>query len=236
MNLLRDSHKAGRVVEKNYTHYFVWDGSKENIVDGICNSPGIEVMVINPTTRYLYPHEFPSYEKFLNPSKFFHTHGLCRGSVIENNQLPLFHIYQTYPYYKRMFSAIKFDHYIMSLVGVSVLDYVYRWGIGIGLDNSQSKTVKNLSRLFEEINIAPPPVNVTINNEDLEHDYDSYLVSIEIQKVEEINNNYLNLGDAVSRYEIKKVIENKKHLPRFWRQSEIIDEKEFICDNQLLLF
>lgn len=236
MKFLPDTHRVGKIVCSNYTSYFVWDDSKCNYLENKINGPGIEVTVVNPTTRYLYSYEFPTYEKFLNPSKFIHMHGICLGSIV-TEQLPLFHIHQTYPFYRRMFSNKNFDNYIMALVGVSVLDYRYRFNIGIGLDRSQSKTVQHLSRLFEEIAIAPPPVNLVLNKEDEDHDYEKWGIEIDLEKIIYIDENYLYIGNETSRYEIMKIITGNKHLPRFWKQQELnIDLTTSSCDNQMVLF
>lgn len=239
MNFLPDAHIAGKIINDNNTVYFVIDSNspRTSCDNGVLSGHGIEVMVVNPTTKYLYSYEFPTYEKFLNPSKFIHMHGVCPGSLVFD-QLPLFHVHQTYPYYKKMFANENFDHYIMPLVGVSVLDYRYRFNIGIGLDNSQSQTVQKLSKLFSEIGIAPDPLNVNINTEDIDHDFSNWGVEVPIEKIINIQESLLYLGNETSRYEIMKAVTGKKYLPRFWNQREIknIDLSEIICDNQMVLF
>lgn len=193
-------------------------------------------MVVHPTTTYLYKEAYGGFDRMFNAPKFVHEYGVCNGSVVEN-QLPLFLIHQTFPIYRRMFSTVGFDHYLMTLVGVSLLDFRYKNNIGICLDDSQSKSVQHLSKLYQESGLPPgKPVQIKINNKD-EENFTDYKVKINYEEIEYISDNYLFRGESLSRYEINKVVENKSHLPRFWRQSEIMfDISKIICDNQLELF
>ena len=238
MIFLSTGHVAGKIVKDTHTRYLIWDEhiGSTSIDDGYNISPGIEVVVVNPKTKYLYDYEFHSYDKFLNAPPLVHMHGTCKVDIVDN-QLPMFHVYQTLPYYKRMFSSTEFDHYLMSFVGVSILDYRYKFNMGIGLDSSQSKLVKNLSELYGKINISPPPTKVEINNEDEIHDFSSLVVRFKLDEVVYIEENYLYVGDQCYRYEIYNAISGKKDSPRFWNQHiKDVDLIETVCDNQMVLF
>ena len=237
MKFLPDTHRVGKIVKSNSTEYFVWDELNCNYIDNTLNGPGITVMVVNPTTKYLYSYEYPSYEKFLKPNKFIHMHGICPGSVV-TDQLPLFHVYQTYPYWRKMYSNGEFDHYIMMLVGISLLDYRHRYNMPVCLDESQSKTVQHLSKLYSMSGIAPDPLNIKINNEDEEHDYDLWGIEFLYDEIELIKDSYCYLGECLSRYEIDNAIKGRKDLPRFWDQRELksLDLSEIVCNNQMVLF
>lgn len=207
------------------------------IDNGVLRSQGIEVTVINPSTKYIYDYEYPSYYKFLNPQKFIHMHGTCPGSIV-TEQLPLFHINQTYPYWKKMFSSAGFDRYIMMLVGVSLFDYRIKYNMPICLDESQSRTVQDLSKLYAMSEIAPEPINIKLNKEDDRHDYERWGIEFEYNDLELIKESYCYLGECLSRYEIENAINGRKDLPRFWNQSRSadLDLSDIICDNQLELF
>lgn len=238
MIFLSTGHVAGKIVKDTHTRYLIWDEhiGSTSIDDGSNISPGIEVVVVDPKTTYIYDYEFPSYTKFIDAPPLVHMHGICNVGVIDN-QLPMFHVYQTNPYWRRMFSSVNFDHYIMSLVGVSLLDYRHRFGMGISLDSSQSKSVKKLSELYEKANISPPPTKVEINSEDEGHDSYSWVVRFKLDEVIYIEENYLYMGDQCSRYEIDNAISGKKDSPRFWNQHiKDVDLIETVCDNQMVLF
>lgn len=237
MKFLPSNHRAGKITYKNSTSYFVWDHVNHNIDNGILRGPGIEVTVVNPTVKYIYNYEYPTYQKFLNAPKFIHMHGICPGSLV-TSQLPLFHVNQTYPYWKRMYANEEFDHYIMMLVGVSVFDYRLKFNMPIGLDESQSNTVQRLAQLFDLIGIAPPPINVKLNNVDEDHDYNSWGVVFDYDKIEYISDSYCYLGDCLSRYEINNAISGLKKLPRFWEQRNhrSLELSDIVCENQMVLF
>jgi len=240
MKFLPDGHKSGKIVRDNHTIYYVWDavGETTSIEDGIFSGYGIEVMVVHPTTRYLYDYEFPSHDKFLKSPPFIHMHGVCRGSLIENDQLPLFHVYQTFPYWKKMFSNGGFDHYIMTLVGVSLLEFRINKNMTICLDESQSRTVQHLSRLYSLSGLAPDPINVKLNSEDYQFDFDKFGIKFKLEEIEFIDDVLLHRGENLSRYEINNAVNGRKDLPRFLRQSELkrLDLSAIVCDNQLSLF
>jgi hypothetical protein len=239
MKFLPDGHVCGKIVNKNNTMYLVWDKNNPHTsFDGdTVSGYGIEVAVINPTTKYLYSYEFPTYQKFLNPPKFIHMHGVCPGSIV-TSQLPLFHVYQTYPYWKRMYANEEFDHYIMMLVGVSLFDYRLKFNMPIALDESQSNTVQRLAKLFGLTAIAPEPIKVKINNEDQDFDYKKWGIEFKINELEIIEENYLYLGESLSRYEINNAISGLKDLPRFWEQRNhrSLDVSDIVCENQMVLF
>lgn len=238
MKFLPDNYRAGRIVEENYTHYFIWDDSDKEIKDGVCHCPGIEVMVIHPTTKYFYSHDFISWERMFNAPEFYHDYGKCPGTGIINDQLPMFNIHQTFPFWRKMYANSEFDHYIMTLVGVSLLEFRINKNMTICLDKSQSKKVQHLSKLYSKIGIAPEPVNVILNKEDGKFDYDLFGVHFDIDKIEYINDVLLYRGEMMSRYEIKNAIDGRTDLPRFLRQIELksLDLSDIVCDNQLSLF
>lgn len=239
MKFLPDGHIAGKIITDKTTTYLVWDNnSPHTSVEGdVVSGYAIEVMVVNPHTKYLYSYEFPNYEKFLNPPKFIHMHGECNGSIV-SDQLPLFHVQQTYPYWKKMFSNGELDHYIMMLVGVSLFDYRLRFNMPIALDQSQSQTVQKLSKLYGLSGIAPEPIKVQINNEDKNFDYKKWGMKFNLSTLTVIEENYLYLGESLSRYEINNAVNGNKNLPRFWNQRDLkpLDLSEIICDNQMVLF
>jgi|694.fasta_scaffold12454_22 hypothetical protein len=238
MKFLPDKYKAGKVVEENYTHYFIWDDSDKQVVDGMCHSPGIEVMVIHPKTNYFYSENFSSWERMFSAPEFHHDYGKCGGTGVINNQLPLFNIHQTFSFWKRMYANNKFDHYIMTLVGVSLLEFRISRNTTICLDKSQSKKVQHLSKLYSKSGLAPDPVKVLLNEEDEKFDYDSFEINFEIEKIEYIDDILLFRGEMLSRYEIKNAIDGRTDLPRFLRQIELksLDPSDIVCDNQLSLF
>lgn len=239
MKFLPDGHIVGKIVNDNNTVYFVLDKNSPNTShdNGILSGYAIEVMVVNPTTRYIYSYEFPKYEKFLKPPAFVHMHGTCPGSIV-TDQLPLFHIYQTYPYWRKMYSNGEFDHYIMMLVGISLLEYRHRFNMPICLDESQSRTVQHLSKLYSMSGIAPDPINIKLNNEDDNHDYKLWGIQVNYKDIEIVEENLCYVGECLSRYEIENAINIRKDLPRFWNQKELkpLDLSEIICDNQMVLF
>lgn len=237
MKFLPSNHRAGKIVEKDYTSYFVWDHVNHNIDNGMLRGPGIEVTVINPIVNYTYDYEYPVYEKFLRPQPFIHMHGICPGSIV-TDQLPLFHIHQTYPYWKRMYANAGFDHYIMMLVGVSLFDYRHKYNMPVCLDESQSKTVQHLSKLYGMSEIAPAPINVKLNNVDEDHDYENWGVVFEHERMEPLEDSYCYIGECLSRYEIDNAIKGRKDIPRFWDQRDLesLDLSEIVCDNQMVLF
>jgi hypothetical protein len=237
MKFLPDKYKAGKIVEENYTHYFIWDESSKEVLDGVCNAPGIEVMVIHPRTSYFYAEDFSSWERMFSAPKFYHDYGMCSGAGMINNQLPLFNVHQTLSFWKRMYANNKFDHYIMTLVGVSLLEFRISRNMTICLDKSQSKKVQHLSKLYAMSELAPEPVKVTLNKEDEKFNYDTYAISFDIQKINYLDDNLLFRGEMLSRYEIENAVKGVKHLPRFLRQIELkkLDLSDIVCDNQLSL-
>jgi hypothetical protein len=233
MKFLPDNFKSGKIVKDSYTHYFIWDSDTEHIENDIMYVRGIEVMTINPTTQYFYSSDYYGWERMYQAPPFTHHYGVCQGSVV-TDQLPLFNIHQTFAIWKRMFATEGFDHYIMTLVGVSLLEYRYRYNITICLDYCQSKTVQHLSKLYALSGLAPEPIKIKFNEED-DKDFKNYEIPIEFKQIEYINENFLHLGECLARYEIDNAINGRKNMPRFWEQriSESIDLSEIICDNQI---
>ena len=238
MKFLPDNYKAGKVVEKNYSNYFIWNNLDKEIKNGVLYSPGIEVMVVHPTTKYFYLKDFVSWERMFNAPEFHHDYGKCAGTGIINNQLPLFNIHQTFPFWRRMFANSKFDHYIMTLVGVSLLEFRISKNITICLDKSQSKKVQHLSKLYSMTGLAPEPISVIFNEEDDKFDYEYHGIQFEVDKIKYIDDILLFRGDSLSRYEIKNAVDGRTDLPRFLNQRELksLDLSDIVCDNQLSLF
>jgi len=238
MDYLPPNYKAGKVVEENYTHYFVWDESLREEKGGSYHYPGIEVMVVHPTTEYFYHEDFKTWERMFSSPDFYHDYGRCPGTGIIDNQLPLFNIHQTFAFWKRMYANNNFDHYIMTLVGVSLLEFRISRNTTICLDRSQSKKVQHLSELYYKSGLAPRPVDTNINQEDEKFDYDNYTFPLDVDKVKYLDDNILFRGEMLSRYEINNAINEIKDAPRFWRQAEIkkLDLSDIVCDNQLSLF
>jgi len=197
---------------------------------------GIEVMTINPTTKYFYPDDYRGWERMYKAPEFVHHYGVCSGSVV-TDQLPLFNMHQTFAIWKRMFATKGFDHYIMTLVGVSLLDYRYKYNITICLDYCQSKTVQHLSKLYALSGLAPEPIKVKLNQED-GRDFENYEIEIKYNEIKYIDDSWLYLGECLSRYEIDNAVKGRENMPRFWRQRDIppLDVSEIICDNQLCMF
>jgi hypothetical protein len=237
MKFLPDNLRAGKIVEKNFTRYFIWDDNKSIRDNDFLIAPGVETMIVNSTTRFLYKEDFYGWDRMFNAPPFYHHYGVCKGSTIEDNQLVLFNMHQKFPVWKRMFATEGLDKYIMTLVGVGILDYRYRYNSTVCLDYCQSKTVQHLSELYDKIGIAPKPLKVKINNED-QKDFSKYKVEIDIDSIINIPDHYLYLGECTSRYEINNAMNEIKELPRFWNQRDLkkIQLSDIICDNQLELF
>lgn len=223
-----------------YTRYTILlPQSRSN---NLINGPGIQADVIHPTSEYIYANDYPGdgWDKLFSGAQFDNGYEICNGSIILDNQLPLFSLYQTYSKWRNLYSNGDFRKYVSCIIGVSYLEMIYRFGSKTVVDKSLSKSVQPLIEGFHLTQLGPRPHAIETNMLDNNFNFDLYEVSVDESIAKKIDEKFMYFGHLGFKYEMARLESNPVDLesPRWWRQIErkSLDISEIVCENQLLLF
>lgn len=244
MKFLSDKDVAHKVDYDGYSQYAIWRPNENISDDGLLRGHGISVTVIHPTDSYSTYKDYNcgdyGWDRLFNSPKYSTGYGISNGVGRDSNQLILFNIYNTYSIWRSVYSHTDYRTYLPCMLGLTYLDMIYRFGSKTVIDSLLSEKVLRLIDRFHESKLGNPPNNILKNENDIDFNYDEYLVELDPKKMVKIDENYLYFAYMGFKYEMARVKKIPADLesPRWWRQAEgkTFDLSDIICDNQMVLF